>query len=328
MEPKADLKGLVEVKLEAKAEVSIAQKGSIKFQAGYDDGWTASSTQSFTKTTTIEVKGEASAKAEGGVVLTLGVSVYGLIGLDLGVYGGIRWEAKAQLVSNLVLLQAITPFEFTQFDLYAFIEGPVTGTSIFGDKEFGNLFSLPFMILTLPAVELKKVTPDGDAVRVCPGDGNALVLQAEAKQLPYEAFISNDIVPLHKWLDDFDPEDDIVAKQYKIANDDTTTVTLSLSRNVAKQIHPQPYTIPSGKLWFRTTPAKLFIVPVSCGPCAMCRLVYFQILASSFLSLSLSTRSSILQISTHCLALKALNVVKLKIAIFDILAKPSNALST
>jgi hypothetical protein len=254
-----DLEGNVEVELKASAEITMSQMGAVEV-VGYYEGaeFGGDATSSFSQELTTEVKGQASAKAEAAIVLTMRVLVYGVVGGDVGVKGGLKWEAVAEVIFNPVI--ALPPFHFTKFDIDAFAEAPVKilvtlpgfrgGRRI--NKDLGNLFELTYPLLRLPRAELEKVD-----VKKCNG-ANALELYARAVEQPYPYFIPNVLKDPHLWIDDFAPEglgeSATPAAPFYGINMETTqnNVVWSLPRaDIATFRH---FEIPTGDIYFKTTP--------------------------------------------------------------------------
>jgi hypothetical protein len=144
--PSIDLEAKVDVKLEASAEVKLTQDGHVTVQAWYEDGFGGSADAGFSQSLTTSIGGKATATAEAAAVASMRVLIYGVVGGTIGLRGGLKWEAEAVTVENLLLL--VPPFHFTQFDVDAFVEAPVTllailpgfseGTRL--DEDLGNLF--------------------------------------------------------------------------------------------------------------------------------------------------------------------------------------------
>eukprot|EP00978_Attheya_sp_CCMP212_P019774 scaffold55719_cov86-Attheya_sp.AAC.3 len=246
LRPKVDVSGAVSVELEGSAKVEVTQAGSISMSVYYEGGWGSSNSKSFSQSIDTDVSAKATATAEVGAVLTLSTNVYGLVGVDLGLNGGLMWEAVAEASLNALL----ELFHFTKFDADAFVKAPVTGTSIFGNYNFGNLFELDFPLLKLPDVSLVK-----DSVISCNGD-IAIELKAHAEAKEYTLPIANNIGATYDWIDDWNPEGptttDRVAQLYQTV-EDSTAVTLKLLRSAIGDPDVDFYSIPVGTLVFETT---------------------------------------------------------------------------
>jgi len=238
-QPRVDLTGSVSVRLSSDASIALTMRGSISATVGYSKvrGWYADSSKSFSQDLDTKLGNELYAKAKAGATFWLDIDVYGVIGMDIGLYGGVGIEAETNSFSNPLLLNP--PYALEQFDVFAFLELPAKGTSIFGNKNFGNLFSLEFPLLELPEIQL-----DRAALETCTGN-NAVVLRLKAVQKKYSLPIKNSIEGPHEWILD-------VMNYYTVGNIDTTEVEFVLPRSVINETdfyHP-----PLGQIYFRTTP--------------------------------------------------------------------------
>jgi hypothetical protein len=214
-------------------------QGSISATVGYskDRGWYADSNKSFSQDLDTKLGNELYTKAKAGTTFWLDIDVYGVIGMVIGLSGGVGIEAETRSFSNPLLLNP--PYALEQFNVFAFLELPAKGTSIFGDKNFGNLFSLEFPLVELPEIQLDKAV-----LETCSGN-NAIVLRLKALQKKYSLPIKNSIEEPHKWL--FDMID-----YYTVNSTDTTEVEFVLPQSVINETdfyHP-----PLGEIYFRTTP--------------------------------------------------------------------------
>jgi hypothetical protein len=259
--PLIDLEGKVEVKLEASAELKVTQMGAVEVAGYYEGGFGGYATSSFSQELTTEVKGQASATAEAAVVLTMRVLVYGLVGGDVGVKGGLKWEAVAELITNPVIVLPI-PFYFTKFDIDAFAEAPVKllvvipGFLFTKDRriseDLGNLFELTYPLLRLPKAELEKVD-----VQKCNG-ANALELYARAVEQPYPYLIPNALKDSpHLWIDDFAPlglgEGATPAAPFYDINMANTQNDVVWSLPRADIATFRNFEIPTGDIYFKST---------------------------------------------------------------------------
>jgi hypothetical protein len=238
-QPRVDLTGSVSVTLSSDARVALTMQGSISATVGYskDRGWYADSNKSFSQDLDTKLGNELYAKAKAGTTFWLDIDVYGVIGMVIGLSGGVGIEAETRSFSNPLLLNP--PYALEQFNVFAFLELPAKGTSIFGDKNFGNLFSLEFPLVELPEIQLDKAV-----LETCSGN-NAIVLRLKALQKKYSLPIKNSIEEPHKWL--FDMID-----YYTVNSTDTTEVEFVLPQSVINETdfyHP-----PLGEIYFRTTP--------------------------------------------------------------------------
>jgi hypothetical protein len=128
-QPKIDVKGFVSVTLEASAEIKYESSGSVRGLAGYEDRWTSGGTASLTHKLTADVGAKASVAVDAGLVLTLSINLYELVGVDLNLDAGLKWGAEAELIRNPVLVEGAPYFllYFTKFDVDTYAELPADG---------------------------------------------------------------------------------------------------------------------------------------------------------------------------------------------------------
>jgi hypothetical protein len=91
------VKGFVSVTLEASAEIKYESSGSVCGLAGYEDRWTSGGTASLTHKLTADVGAKASVAVDAGLVLTLSINLYGLVGVDLNFNAGLKWGGRSRI---------------------------------------------------------------------------------------------------------------------------------------------------------------------------------------------------------------------------------------
>lgn len=259
VDARTDVKAAAAIDLEASAKVELSQKGNVRLSGGYkEDNWFIEPAGSFTHRLETDVQGKASASAMASLYFVIDVDIESLVGADLYLEVGFEWQAEAEAVlDNPVLMQAVTPFMMTKYDVVAVVDVGVVGTSVFGDSDELEARLVERPILSLPEIWIEPVE-----VNYCTGT-NAIELVVEAKPKSV-SIIPNRLLPSHIWLDDFSPtesleESDPVAALYELSEDNTLRVIMGLAKGIDSSLQ---YSLPSGKLWLRTTPMLPATLPV------------------------------------------------------------------